>query len=272
MIITNPLLEPATRWMPSQRLIYYNFDDYTLYVPQTQVKQMVECEDEMIQRSILTLCSSASRAAEYRVKHPSKTNAIIHFPNATRQEWIDGVGQGSIIPNTVGYVGNMIERVDWNFVYQTAELCPHLKFFFVGDVRQKMSHISEWMLARQRALSLPNVEAVGHVSQSEVWLYYQRSEVNWMPYDVNHPFNIASCPTKIFDALGAGRPFVSTPLPECLLYPEHVHIARTPEEAAVMFETLGKQWNKERETRQLGFARANSWNARAELLLSLLTK
>ncbi len=39
-----------------------------------------------------------------------------------------------------------------------------------------------------------------------------------IPYRADHPFNIACCPTKIMDYMAAGRPVVSTDLPECELY------------------------------------------------------
>jgi hypothetical protein len=44
------------------------------------------------------------------------------------------------------------------------------------------------------------------VPQEEVTRYYWSSAVNWVPYDLNHPFNQAACPTKIMDSLGSGRP------------------------------------------------------------------
>ena len=111
----------------------------------------------------------------------------------------------------------MDDRVDWRFVYDTATMLPNVRFIFVGRTHgcRKRSRRLEWVAQREQALSLRQVKAIGQVPYGELGRVYQSFAVNWMPYDVRNAFNIACCPTKIFDALATGRPFISTDIPEC---------------------------------------------------------
>ena len=65
---------------------------------------------------------------------------------------------------------------------------------------------------------MPNVHAIGWRSQSSIDAYNRSFDLGLIPYRVDHPFNIACCPTKIMDYMAAGRPVVSTDLPECRLH------------------------------------------------------
>ena len=68
-----------------------------------------------------------------------------------------------------------------------------------------------------------------HAAQDQVAAHYASFDVCLIPYRVDHPFNLACCPTKILDAMGSGRPIVSTALPECLLHRDRFDVAETAE-------------------------------------------
>jgi glycosyltransferase involved in cell wall biosynthesis len=174
--------------------------------------------------------------------------------------------------NTVGYIGNMGDRVDWRFVHETASILPDVRFVFVGrlDEKIKPKKMLEWHALRDKVFCLKNVESLGHVPYEKLAHFYQSFAVNWMPYDTTKPFNIASCPTKIFDALAAGRPFLSTDLPECRMYSEYIRIVTCPSEAREAILSSLLNWNFALEARQIGFAKRNDWHARATLLDQLL--
>jgi hypothetical protein len=104
--------------------------------------------------------------------------------------------------------------------------------------------------------------------------YYWSAALNWIPYDVQHPFNTASCPTKIMDGLASGRPLLSTAVPECLLYPEYITVFRSPEEAKTLIaqyleSSAQGEWIKRRAS-QIAFARRHLWSERAATLSTWL--
>ena len=87
---------------------------------------------------------------------------------------------------------------------------------------------------------------------------------------MKHPFNRASCPTKIMDAMAAGRPIVSTDIPECRLYPQWINIASSPDEAVAHIRSSLRARDDDHSRRQIRFARKNLWTERAVQLNRML--
>jgi glycosyltransferase involved in cell wall biosynthesis len=179
-------------------------------------------------------------------------------------------------PGTVGYVGNLGDRVDWQLVVAVAKSLPAVRFDFAGrtdDVGQSGQR-PDWLRWRSEAFQLPNVRRHPTVPQHQVGSYYWRTALNWIPYDVGHPFNVASCPTKIMDGLASGRPVLSTAVPECLLYPDHISVFRSAGEAKRLIEqslqTVARGDWRNRQVAQLEFVRQHLWPKRAALLADWL--
>jgi hypothetical protein len=115
---------------------------------------------------------------------------------------------------------------------------------------------------------------VDKVNQDQVPQYYWSFGVNWIPYATDHPFNEASCPTKIMDGLASGRPILSTAIPECLLYPDWITIARSASEAAHEIKTLidcqFQEEPRQHARQQVEFAGTQTWSTRGGQLVDLL--
>ena len=212
-----PYLAPWVRRVPGDRLVYYNLDDYVLYRPE-RAAQITAQEDELVRRAHRTVCLSQHQVEALRARHPRRAHRIHHFPLGVTEAFVNPAPEAPPAPRTVGYVGNLSDRVDWTLVNATAARCPDLTFRFVGGADPE-ARATPWERARAEAFRRPNVDYVGRVPQEAVAAHYWSFAVNWIPYDAAHPFNRAACPTKIMDGLGSGRPMVSTPVPECRLYP-----------------------------------------------------
>ncbi len=263
-----PYLAPWLRKIPSERLIYYNLDEYTLYNP-SRSKRIRAQEDELVERASVVLCLAQYQVDVLRARHCGIAEKIVHFPLGVEPSYLLPDTSVAPVPNTVGYVGNLGDRVDWAFVADIVANCANAHFIFVGPIEEDPGQLP-WQKLRADVLSRPNVRHLGEVAQTDVCHYYWSFAVNWMPYDTLHPFNLASCPTKIMDGLASGRPFISTAVPEALLYPGLIHIARSPDEAKRIIDTnlLG---NARHDTRkQLEFASGQTWSHRASELRRLL--
>jgi teichuronic acid biosynthesis glycosyltransferase TuaH len=270
-----PYLAPWVRQVPAERLVYYNLDDYVLYDPARTVRTMA-LEDELVQRAGLTVCLSVHQVEMLRRRHPARAARIKHFPLGVVEDFLNPAPERPPLTDSVGYVGNMTDRVDWAFVARVAEMMPGTAFHFVGStaeapVGKGLVHTADWRSVRARALAMSNVTHAGPVPQAEVREHYWRYAVNWMPYDVRHPFNIAACPTKIMDALASGRPFVSTDMPEVRLYPERLHVVSTPEAAVLKLQALLKSEKVHDARAQIAFAASQTWPHRARRFLELLS-
>ena len=264
-----PYLAPWVRDVPADDLVYFNLDDYELYEP-WRAARIRSMQDELIARAGLTVCLSAYQAQRLGRRHPSRRHRIAHFPLGVVRDFIQSEPATPPLPRTVGYVGNLGDRVDWPLVAAVAARLPDVAFHFVGfaEVSAADNGVGGWQRARRDALALANVVHVGGVPQARVREHYWRYSVNWMPYAADHPFNRASCPTKIMDALASGRPFVATPVPEAQLYPEHVTTASGADAmAAALAAALGDPGDP---AHRIAFAAGNTWSHRAEALRRLV--
>ena len=261
-----PYLAPWVRDTPSESLVYYNLDDYALYRPE-RADQIREHEGELVERSHCTLCLSVHQVQQLRERYPDQADQIYHFPLGVTEAFLNPTPDAPATPRTITYVGNLTDRVDWTFVNAVAERCPSLTFLFVGAADPTASE-TQWERERTNAFQRPNVRFVGRVPQEEVTQYYWSAAVNWIPYDPDHPFNLASCPTKVMDGIGSGRPVISTDIPECRQYPRWIDIVSTPDEAA---DALHEAVERNHQSRtQVNFARSNTWADRADTFRNIL--
>ncbi len=263
VIASYPYLAPWLRQLPSEKLIYYNFDDYLLYRPERQ-QRIQEQETELVERAAMTCCASKFQAIAFGKRYPQMRHLIHHFPHGFVDTYLNT--QPEILPEsmTVGYVGNLGDRLDWQLIHQVITACPEVKFVFVGGRDEKSDIGQDWQKAREMVLTLPNVRHVGKVPSDQVAQYYWRFAVNWIPYLVADPFNQAACPTKIMDGIASSRPILGTDIPECRLYPEWIRIFNSVENAiALIRQQLALPQNPEK---QLEFARKHTWQMRVHNL------
>jgi len=233
-------------------------------------------EAQIVEKANTTLCLAQYQVETLRKRYPHKAKSIHHFPLGVVDSYINPQPEKPPEPITVGYIGNLSERVDWQLVYQVARACTEITFIFVGGLNDfgGGSHEHNWQLERETALSLPNVRHIGKVPQAEVKQYYWSFALNWIPYSVNHSFNQASCPTKVMDTIATGRPVLSTDIPECRLYPQWITIFHSTEEAVSLIrqklDVNKTERIQEKGLNQLKFATQNTWEIRAQKLEKLL--
>jgi glycosyltransferase involved in cell wall biosynthesis len=227
-----PWLVESFRGLAPGRMIYFNLDDYQLYRPE-RTELVTREEDELVGRSELILCLAQTQVAAFQRRYPAKADRVRHLPLAAVEPFLNPAPEGGFRENTVGYIGNLIDRVDWKLVLAVAKRMPETEFVFVGysNVSSGGGQHPGWELVRDEVLKLPNVRQIPTVPQSEVGKHYWSFAVTWIPYATDHIFNAASCPTKIMDGMASGRPVLSTDIPECRLYPEWITIFHSVDEA-----------------------------------------
>lgn len=273
VITTHPNQSYWVRKVPPERLIYYNFDDYTLYRPNRE-KEILEKEKELIERASITLCASYFQMAAFQKRYPHKASCILHYPHGFVNTYLNPQPEKPPEAMTVGYVGNLGNRLNWQLIYRIAQSCPDITFVFVGG-KDETIDTTGWQQERKAVLGLSNVRHIGKVPPDQVAKYYWSFSVNWIPYLVEHPFNKAACPTKIMDGIASGRPVLSTDIPECRLYPEWIQIFTSVENARALIHqqiVLSEVEAYEKSKKQLEFARQNTWQFRAQFLKVWLSK
>ncbi len=243
--ITYPFYLEMARQLKPSRLVYYNLDDYELYWP-VQRQKVCEWEAKTIDQADFTVCVAIHQAEKFRSLYPHRANRIFHLPHAA-PEWTIPTGpqlQPGPLPDLlaqiprpiIGYLGGLEDRLDWQLTNRVALEFPDCSIVLVGT--KPASGTEPWQAEAEKVLKRPNVYAVGAIEQRKIGDVYASFDVNIIPYDVKHPFNIACSPTKLLDAMGSGRPTVATALPECRLYQSLYHIAESEEAFIQMIRDL----------------------------------
>jgi teichuronic acid biosynthesis glycosyltransferase TuaH len=261
------------------RLIYFNFDDYRQYWPKV-ADEVTRLEHRAVRESNLTVCASLRRAEELRLAVPESASRIIHLPHGAPTSSLPDSPQDLPAPAPadiahlprplIGYIGTLEDRVDWSLLNRVARTNPTASIVLVGRVGPDGD--APWQADRRACLSSPNVHAIGWRGQATIDSYNRTFDVALIPYRVDHPFNIASCPTKIMDYMAGGRPVVSTSLPECRLHAKLFDVVEPDDFVEAVAARLAQGPDDGRAALRLDHARENSCRAVAGRLLDWIDR
>lgn len=163
------------------------------------------------------------------------------------------VGKGPII----GYYGAISEWFDIKLIEELAKRNKNWTFVLVGDT---------FGCSIEATSKLSNVIFTGEKPYSELTSYLYGFDVCLIPFLVNE-LTLATNPVKVYEYLAAGKPVVSTELPELKVMSHLVSLATTVED----FEEAIKanlQDSENKKIERMKFAENNSWSARYKQLSS----
>lgn len=161
----------------------------------------------------------------------------------------------------IGYVGFVDARFDTSLYTRLAQARPDWNFVIVGPLMEKQVNLAQ--LKR-----LPNVHFLGPRTRGELPSYLKGFDVCTIPYICNKLAE-SIFPLKLFEYLAAGRPVVSTGLPELAGYVNSLHVTHTPEE----FENaIEKSLTDPLPAVSESFLSQNSWEAKADSLWATIQR
>lgn len=161
-----------------------------------------------------------------------------------------------------GYYGALAGWFDYALVEATARLRPDWSFVLIGP-----DH--DGSLARSRLDRLPNVYALGVRPYLTLPGYLHRFDVATIPFAIND-ITLATSPLKLYEYFAAGRPVVSTPLPECAAF-EEVRIVRSAEAFSAGLDAAQRDAaDPALRARLTAHAARNTWRTRARLTMQAL--
>ena len=185
-----------------------------------------EKERDLLARADLVLTGGrslyeAKRALHGNVQECPSSVDVAHFALA-RQPLSEPRDQEGIPKPRIGFFGVLDERLDLDLLRNIAQLTPGWQFVMVGPVAKiDPGHLP----------SRPNIHYLGSKSYKELPRYIAGWEVAMLPFARNEATRFIS-PTKTPEYLAAGRPVVSTSIPDVVRpYGEEglARIADTPE-------------------------------------------
>jgi glycosyltransferase involved in cell wall biosynthesis len=155
---------------------------------------------------------------------------------------------------TVGYLGSLDERVDYELLMYLAEKLPDIKFEFVGRIvsKDKAAQLDKF----------PNTKFWDAKKLEELPSYLKKFDAGIIPFLKNEQ-TTGIYPMKINEYLAGGIPVISTdfsPLPE---FDSVIAKASTPETfLQSMMESLCNDTPQKRKER-ISIAASNSWENKA---------
>jgi glycosyltransferase involved in cell wall biosynthesis len=161
----------------------------------------------------------------------------------------------------IGYVGFVDGRFDTQLYERLADRRPGWHFVIIGPLMERHVDLSR---LRQK----PNVHFLGARPRASLPAYLKGFAVCTIPYICN-TLAESIFPLKLFEYLAAGRPVVSTGLPELAAFSDYVRVAVTPDEFEEAIEmSISKPLSRVSED----FLAENSWDSKAECLWRMISR
>jgi len=257
-------------------VVYYNQDDNARWQDGHRVE--LECEARLAASAGTLVCASRYQADRFRERFPDRAGDVFHLPHGVPEAAINLDPAGPGAGRVVAIAGTLSGRYDWALIDDVVSSLPDVRFVFVGDISLDDSGREGWqdrmrgVLARRNVDRLPLPAGGDEARARPLW----NGAAVWLPYDMTLPFNVASCPLKLFTGLGSGRPIVSAAVPECRLYPEWVQVYEDAGEAAALLrralDAAASPAAAARAAAQVAFARTETWDTRAARLVGILRR
>ena len=161
-----------------------------------------------------------------------------------------------------GYYGALANWFDYALLAAVARRRPDWSFVLIGP-----DH--DGSLAKSGVTALANVHALGPRPYPALPGYLHRFAVATIPFAIND-ITLATSPLKLYEYFAAGKPVISTPMPECMAY-DVVRVVRDADGfSSALDEALQAGRDPAVATRLKALAEENTWRARAVEVMEAL--
>ncbi len=147
------------------------------------------------------------RTARHRTIHPFPSSGdLAHFVQA-REELVDPVDQAELEGPRVGFFGVIDDRIDLRLLADLADARPELQFVMLGPVAKSIE--------RRTLPRAANLHWLGGKPYAELPSYLAGWDVAMLPLACTDPTRL-SASTRAAEYLAAGKPVVSTAIPDVI--------------------------------------------------------
>jgi glycosyltransferase involved in cell wall biosynthesis len=167
----------------------------------------------------------------------------------------------------IGFVGKLNFKIDFALVNYLARSRPNTSFIFIGpnDGTEQFNKSQEFIEAQR----VKNLYFLGTRPYDSLPRYLKGFDVCIIPFVINE-YTKRIYPLKVHEYLAAGKPVVSTALPDLLTFSEVVSIADNKEHYLELLDSAVTDNSSGKVRARQEAARQNSWEARAQTVLELL--
>ncbi len=166
----------------------------------------------------------------------------------------------------IGYYGAISDWFDIELIEYCAKMRPEYNFVLIG---------ATFGCNTENAVKYPNIHFLGEKPYSELTKYLYSFDVCTIPFKII-PLIEATNPVKFYEYISAGKPVVSTMLPELFEYQEVCYLAKDKDEFLVKIDEALKEKSQQNYDglfqKRLQIAQENSWDNRVANLIKHLDK
>lgn len=241
-------------------LVYDCMDDHSGF--NTSQAELVDIETELIVSADWVIASSGGIDERCRCLNPNTIQIkngtdFQHFSDAARNGKLDHLPPGPII----GYYGAISDWFDMDLVAYCAEKRKNWNFVLIGSTfGADLTPIN----------GLKNVFLLGEQPYNLLPGYLAYFDICSIPFKII-PLTEATNPVKFYEYMSAGKPVVSTMLPELIVYSDYCNLARTSKAfLAALDKTVMESHDDKIIKQRRKFAMDNSWDQRVQEFLTIL--
>ncbi len=253
--------------LPAKAVLVYDCaDEHTAFPGLINKKTVARMEAELFDRAAASLASANEL---YRRKKDIAPRLAI-IPNGADVEHFSCARQlGITVPEElkdlprplVGYIGAVSDWLDQEMLQAAALAHPDWSVVLIGPVDTDAACLKD----------LPNVRLLGHKAYSELPAYLNCFNVAVIPFKINELTRGVN-PVKLYEYLAAGKPVVSSDLPEVRSFQSLVSIAGEPDQFVKKIEEELAADSPEKAVERLRVAGLNSWEARAAAAVDIISR
>ncbi|MDK2971264.1 MAG: hypothetical protein PWP23_1019 [Candidatus Sumerlaeota bacterium] len=216
----NPDYLEAADWLPHDLLVFDCMDPFSSF--QATAPWVPEKDRRVVQRADVLFTGGRSLQRQREGTHPRLHcfPSGIDFAHFARGAEPGGVPADiAALPRPIlGYFGAVDERIDWPLIEAVCRQRPQWSIVFLGP-----------LIGMERPpLTAPNFHHLGAKSYDDLPEYLRAFDAALIPWRLTELTKMMS-PTKTPEYLAAGRPVVSTPIPDVQAdYDREVLLAADP--------------------------------------------
>ncbi|MBR06606.1 MAG: hypothetical protein CMP48_02885 [Rickettsiales bacterium] len=255
----NPIIGlPLASKLNESKLIYYCYDE--IRAAQWCGKHGGLMEDQFLQKVDEVIVTSEGLLSSKSKKHPS----VSLVKNGVDFKLFHEAYHPQMkARKTIGYVGSVDFRLNYELLEHLVERLPEYDFHFVGRITEM-----------PRAMSLDkhaNVQFFGAQQPNDITRFMREFDLGIIPFAKND-FTKNIYPLKINEYLSAGLPVISTDFAELSDFESLISIANNADDFETYVLRELEANTSDKELKRIAAAKQNDWSARAELVELILNK
>ncbi len=243
--------------LKESKLIYYCYDEIG---SATWAKQHGERLEMAFLKMVDTVIVTSNGLFNKKRLQHANCNLIkngVDFDLFSRSETVTTLPQKAL--KTIGYLGSIDERVDYDLLERLISNTPQYQYIFVGRITQKEYE--------ERLRKYPNVDLKGPKPPTELPDWVQSFDVCLIPF-VKNGLTSGIYPLKINEYLAAGKPVVTTRFSDLSDFEAVVDIA--DDDASFIEKVINASNDKSQRNIRRNFASKNSWKAKAQEIITAI--